>query len=42
MWATALIGGTAGFLLSYQSSAARLMGFAPNDREVEKGLRGKR
>jgi hypothetical protein len=42
MWAAAVIGGTAGFLLSYQSSAARLMGFAPNDKEVEKGLRGKR
>ena len=42
MWTAAIVGGTAGFLLSYQASAARLMGFAPNDREVEKGLRGKR
>ena len=39
MWAAALVGGTAGFLLSYQASAARLMGFAPNDKEVETGLR---
>ena len=40
--AAALIGAAAGFCLSYQQSAGRLMGFLPNDREVEVGLASKR
>jgi hypothetical protein len=39
LWAAGLIGATAGFCLAYQRSAGRLMGFLPNDREVDKGLR---
>jgi len=35
----AAIGAAAGFCLAYQRSAGRLMGFLPNDREVEAGLR---
>ena len=30
----AIIGGTAGFMLAYQNSGGRLMGFLPNEEEV--------
>jgi hypothetical protein len=35
MWTTAFIGAMAGFMLAYQSSAGRLMGFAPNEKEAK-------
>lgn len=31
----AILGGTAGFMLAYQNSGSRLMGFAPNAAEVK-------
>jgi len=38
----AVIGATAGFMLAYQNSAGRLMGFKPNDREVNTTLAAKK
>jgi len=37
-----IIGGLGGFMLAYQQSSGRLMGFFPNDKEVETGLANKR
>ncbi|DBA72772.1 TPA: hypothetical protein ACH3X2_010162 [Trebouxia sp. C0005] len=38
----ATIGALGGFMLAHQQSAGRLMGFFPNDKEVETGLASKR
>ncbi|KAK9817746.1 hypothetical protein WJX72_001543 [[Myrmecia] bisecta] len=38
MYMAGAIGALAGVMLSYQNSSGRLMGFVPNDREVEAGL----
>ncbi|KAG7667012.1 hypothetical protein Ndes2526B_g04495 [Nannochloris sp. 'desiccata'] len=35
----AIIGATAGFMLAYQNSGGRLMGFVPNDEEVRAAAR---
>eukprot|EP00891_Asterochloris_glomerata_P005947 jgi/Astpho2/5947/Aster-x1317 len=40
-WKTAMaatIGALGGFMLAYQNSSGRLMGFFPNDSEVESNL----
>eukprot|EP00850_Spirogloea_muscicola_P009539 SM000053S17496 [mRNA] locus=s53:645402:645872:- [translate_table: standard] len=34
MYAAATLGAIGGFMLAYQASAGRLMGFKPNDAEV--------
>lgn len=38
----AMLGATAGFMLGFQGSSGRLMGFLPNDREVNAALQKKK
>lgn len=35
----AILGATGGFMLAYQSSSGRMMGYLPNDKEVDSALR---